>query len=85
MPRIPASLLCCATLIVAGCSAPARLPEAAAPQLAITMDDLPVHGVLPPGDTRTNVAQRILSAFKAAGVPEVYGFTNGFQLDREPG
>jgi peptidoglycan/xylan/chitin deacetylase (PgdA/CDA1 family) len=31
------------------------------------------------------VAQRILSAFKAAGVPEVYGFTNGFQLEREPG
>ena len=49
------------------------------------MDDLPVHGVLPPGDTRTNVAQRILAAFKAAGVPEVYGFANGFQLEREPG
>jgi peptidoglycan/xylan/chitin deacetylase (PgdA/CDA1 family) len=49
------------------------------------MDDLPVHGTLPPGDTRANVADRILAAFKAAGVPEVYGFTNGFQLEREPG
>ena len=85
MPRIRTSLLCCAALAVAGCSAPARQSEAAAPRLAITMDDLPVHGVLPPGDTRTNVAQRILSAFKAAGVPEVYGFTNGVQLEREPG
>ena len=70
---------------MAGCATSPRQPEAAAPQLVITMDDLPVHGVLPPGDTRTNVAQRILSAFKAAGVPEVYGFTNGAQLEREPG
>ena len=49
------------------------------------MDDLPVHGVLPPGETRLSVARRILTAFKAAGVPEVYGFINGYQLEREPG
>lgn len=49
------------------------------------MDDLPVHGTLPPGETRLSVAQTILAAFKAAGVPEVYGFVNGYQLEREPG
>jgi hypothetical protein len=49
------------------------------------MDDLPVHGTLPPGETRLSVAQKILAAFKAAGVPEVYGFVNGYQLEREPG
>jgi peptidoglycan/xylan/chitin deacetylase (PgdA/CDA1 family) len=31
------------------------------------------------------VAQKILAAFKSAGVPEVYGFVNGYQLEREPG
>ena len=85
MLRFRTSLLWFSALTLLACATAPRQPEAAAPQLAITMDDLPVHGVLPPGDTRTNVAQRILSAFKAAGVPEVYGFTNGFQLEREPG
>ena len=31
------------------------------------------------------MGQSILAAFKAAGVPEVYGFVNGYQLEREPG
>src|SRR5690606_20407798 len=42
----------------------------------ITMDDLPVHGGLPEGETRTDVSERIVAAFRAAGVPEVYGFIN---------
>ena len=85
MPRIRTSLLFCATFTVAGCATTARQPESAGPQLAITMDDLPVHGVLPPGESRLSVARRILTAFKAAGVPEVYGFINGYQVEREPG
>ena len=85
MPRFRPMVLCWSALTLAGCATAARQPETAAPQLVITMDDLPVHGTLPPGETRLSVAQRILSAFKAAGVPEVYGFVNGFQLDREPG
>ncbi|WP_044563207.1 polysaccharide deacetylase family protein [Azospirillum sp. B4] len=44
--------------------------------VALTMDDLPVHGPLPPGLTRAEVAHRVLAAFKAAGVAEVYGFVN---------
>lgn len=48
------------------------------------MDDLPVHGALPEGETRLNVAERMLAAFRAAGVPEVYGFVNGALLEREP-
>ena len=70
--------------MLVSCATAARQSETA-PELVITMDDLPVHGVLPPGDTRASVARRILAAFKSAGVPEVYGFTNGFQLEREPG
>ena len=48
------------------------------------MDDLPVHGPLPAGETRSTVAERILAAFRAAGVPEVYGFINGAHLEHEP-
>jgi peptidoglycan-N-acetylglucosamine deacetylase len=85
MTRYGLSLLSCATLALLGCTTATRLPQASAPELAITMDDLPVHGTLPPGETRLSVAQKILAAFKAAGVPEVYGFINGYQLEREPG
>lgn len=55
-----------------------------APELAITFDDLPVHSALPPGETRLDVAQKIIAALKAAGVPSVYGFVNGAQIEREP-
>lgn len=85
MPRVPVALLSCTALAMLGCATARRLPEPRAPELAITMDDLPVHGTLPPGETRLGVAQKILAAFKSAGVPEVYGFVNGYQLEREPG
>jgi peptidoglycan-N-acetylglucosamine deacetylase len=85
MPAYRISLVSCAALTLLGCASAARIPEASTPELAITMDDLPVHGTLPPGETRLSVAQKILDAFKAAAVPEVYGFVNGYQLEREPG
>ena len=53
--------------------------------IAITFDDLPVHSALPPGVTRLMVAQDIVTTLQAAGVPQVYGFINGVQLEREPG
>jgi len=58
---------------------------AAAREIAITFDDLPVHAALPPGVTRLQVAQEVIAALKAAGVPEVYGFINAVALEREPG
>ena len=85
MPTCLPSFLCCSVLALLGCATATPRQEPDAPQLAITMDDLPVHGGLPPGDTRASVGRRILAAFKAAGVPEVYGFVNGFNLEREPG
>jgi peptidoglycan-N-acetylglucosamine deacetylase len=75
MNRLPLLLLCCATSLAA-CAPAAGRQAAQGPQLAITMDDLPVHGPLPEGETRTSVAERIVAAFRAAGVPEVYGFIN---------
>lgn len=58
---------------------------AAARDIAITFDDLPVHSALPPGVTRLQVAQDIIAALRAAGAPQVYGFINGVQLGNEPG
>jgi peptidoglycan/xylan/chitin deacetylase (PgdA/CDA1 family) len=58
---------------------------AAARDIAITFDDLPAHAALPSGMTRLQVAQEVIAALKAAGVPKVYGFINGVALGREPG
>lgn len=52
--------------------------------IAITVDDLPVHGELPPGVTRVALAREHLRILKAHGVPEAYGFVNAGQLAREP-
>ncbi|MDE1146464.1 MAG: polysaccharide deacetylase family protein [Azospirillaceae bacterium] len=51
--------------------------------MAVTVDDLPVHGPLPPGVTRSDVARQVTADFKAAGLPPVYGFINGKGLDDE--
>jgi peptidoglycan-N-acetylglucosamine deacetylase len=45
-------------------------------EVAITVDDLPVHGDLPANTTRADIAKRMIEAFKAKGVPSVYGFVN---------
>lgn len=53
--------------------------------IAITVDDLPVHGALPPGMSRLGIAQAHLQALKAHGVPEAWGFVNAKGLQAEPG
>ena len=83
MPYLYKSLLWSSILFLSGC-ATVPVEQPAAPQLAITMDDLPVHGALPAGETRQSVAQRIVAAFRAAGVPEVYGFLNASHSASEP-
>ncbi len=45
-------------------------------EMAITVDDLPVHGDLPSNATRAEIAKKMIEAFKAKGVPDVYGFVN---------
>lgn len=57
---------------------------AQAPEIAITIDDLPAHSVLPPGQTRLGVAQAIVEALRAAKVPPTYGFVNGVRLQQNP-
>jgi len=55
-----------------------------APELAITIDDLPVHNDLPPGVTRLDVANSIIASLKQAGVPQPYGFVNAASIAQDP-
>jgi lysophospholipase L1-like esterase len=59
-------------------------PAASAQQIAITFDDLPAHGSLPPGETRLAVIAKIVAALQDAHVRESYGFVNGFELEQQP-
>lgn len=52
--------------------------------IAVTVDDLPVHGSLPKGMSRAEIAKETLAAFKGHGVPQAYGFVNAVGLAHEP-
>src|SRR5712691_875373 len=53
----------------------------AAQKVAITMDDLPVNGMLPPGVTRAETTKNVLAILKKRHVPPVYGFVNAKKLE----
>jgi peptidoglycan-N-acetylglucosamine deacetylase len=53
-------------------------------QMAVTFDDLPAHGALPPGMTRLEIAQSILETLKRERMPAVYGFVNGQRAEETP-
>jgi peptidoglycan/xylan/chitin deacetylase (PgdA/CDA1 family) len=70
-----------AALFAAGCT---TLPqEAPQPSLAITIDDLPVHGPYPRGESEMSATQQILAALTAEQV-EAYGFLNAQWTERQP-
>jgi peptidoglycan/xylan/chitin deacetylase (PgdA/CDA1 family) len=52
-----------------------------AQKLAITIDDLPLNGALPPGVTRVDIARDTLAVLKKRHVPPVYGFINAKKLE----
>jgi len=56
----------------------------AAQKLAITFDDLPMSGALPPGVTLTETAKDVLAILKKRHVPPVYGFVNAKKLEGNP-
>ena len=56
----------------------------AAQKLAITFDDLPSNGALPPGVTRAETARDVLAILKKRHVPPVYGFLNAKKLEGNP-
>lgn len=53
------------------------------PTIAITIDDVPSHGALPPGVSRRDVGAHIIAALKAANAPAM-AFVNGIHLEQEP-
>jgi peptidoglycan-N-acetylglucosamine deacetylase len=62
-------------------------PERPKPQsipVAVTVDDLPVHGPTPPGVTRMAMIEKLLVAFAAHNLPPVHGFVNGKRVDDDP-
>ncbi len=52
--------------------------------LAITIDDLPTHGLLPPGITRLAVADQIIEVLRRHGIRDAVGFVNGGQIADTP-
>jgi peptidoglycan/xylan/chitin deacetylase (PgdA/CDA1 family) len=55
------------------------------PSVALTFDDLPAAGVLPTGDSRARIAQRLSSELRAAGLTGTYGFINAAKLANASG
>lgn len=52
-------------------------------QIAITVDDLPVHGPYPSSETPISVAHTVISALRAQKV-DAYGFTNAYWTEKDP-
>jgi peptidoglycan/xylan/chitin deacetylase (PgdA/CDA1 family) len=52
--------------------------------IAITVDDLTVHGPLPKGATWPGIAQSYADTLKQHGVPEAYGFVNAKRIAEAP-
>lgn len=59
-------------------------PAFAAPEVAFTFDDLPVHAALPLGQSRIGIAKQVIAALKAAKLPPAYGLVNAVGTATEP-
>src|SRR5882724_8971335 len=71
------SCFACIYMLLTACAALSQ-------EVAITVDDLPSHGALPPGMTRSDIARSILKSLTDAHAPEVYGFVNAKKLELHP-
>ncbi len=54
------------------------------PVVALTFDDLPAAGSLPPGENRTKIATSLTAELKAAHLEGTYGFVNAVKLQNDP-
>jgi peptidoglycan/xylan/chitin deacetylase (PgdA/CDA1 family) len=52
-----------------------------AQKIAITFDDLPLNGTLPPGVTRAEIARGAIAILKKHHAPPAYGFINAKKLE----
>lgn len=53
-------------------------------EMAVTVDDLPIHGPAPSETSRPDIAKKILTAFRRHQIPEAYGFVIAERLERFP-
>ena len=70
-------------VFLASCATPQQ-PGNRSLELAITFDDLPEHGPIPPDETPLSVSNRVITALKAAGVSNVMGMVNGQRTVTHP-
>ena len=69
------------SVALGGC---ATVPKAVGPTLAITIDDLPVHGPLPTVESATADSEQLVAALGRGGALSATGFVNGEWTEREP-
>ena len=69
-----------AALLLASCATPQSAPQ---PEIAVTIDDLPVHAPYPSGVTADQVSNEMIAALKPGGVPAT-GFVNAVRLQERP-
>jgi peptidoglycan-N-acetylglucosamine deacetylase len=55
-----------------------------AQKVAITFDDLPLNGDLPPGVTRMQIARDVVALLNSRHLPSAYGFINAKKLEGNP-
>jgi peptidoglycan/xylan/chitin deacetylase (PgdA/CDA1 family) len=53
-------------------------------EVAVTVDDLPIHGPAFAGVDRVGIARKLVAAFQAHQLPPVYGFVNAKKVDDDP-
>jgi peptidoglycan/xylan/chitin deacetylase (PgdA/CDA1 family) len=53
-------------------------------ELAVTVDDLSVHGTLPQGTSWRAIGQSYVATLKAHGVPQAWGFVNAKRIAEQP-
>jgi len=54
------------------------------PVVALTFDDLPAAGSLPPGQNRSKIATALAAELKANHLEGTYGFVNAARLENDP-
>lgn len=87
MKTLQSAVVCCLILFFGASFLHAKskpASKAPAPQIAFTFDDLPEHGSLPPGETRIEIASKIIAALRDAHLPPVYGFVNAVWIQKNP-
>ncbi len=55
-----------------------------AQQVALTFDDLPRHGALPPGGSHVETTESIARILNEHGAPPTYGFINAAKIEGDP-